>query len=479
MKSRNILLATVLLAIFLFPADGTAARRKTGGTGKKELSDARNARRSGLFMLDEDPTPAQSAEKIAAIRKRIAENPEITPRDRQSLLEGFDDVAQTPMGRWILEHADPDLNFAVKSLGQGYSGVYGTGSKTITLSRKIFDRISEAKTPGGRLDKLLWLAHVIAHESTHSVQRVNRMNYPPGISFPEKVTMNKVFELHSLLNENIVRFQVGNLPKYGELLRSGQIKPVPMHIFYRDLREAKLAEGVSEAEADRFARTKFVETFWMNCGKKPIEVGGKTIMPPAGVMLNWNTTYSLVPFRRRCLEKNAKVRHSMQPRGIAAELKRFTDAMKIDLPPSFFTDPEKAAFRLVSTRRLIGYEDGVRRTEMDALAVGCIIKVYRGNALWKVVIETRNAKAASLPSHTETFEGTEIRRAEYFCRGGKMNGIYREFDRTGKQIMELPVKDNFAAGMGWTLDDDGKRIPMRFSGGFAVRPPPAKPAREH
>ena len=418
--------------------------------------------------LEENLSPEQVNEKIATIRRRIVDNPQMTRQHKQILLEVFDDVAQTQMGRWIFEKAHPNLNFTVKKLGAGYGGIYSSGRKTITLSEKIFDRIINAKDFYDRIDKKLWLAHVIAHESTHSIQGTNKMNHPQGISFPEQVTMNKVYELHSLLNENIVRFQVGNLPKYRNDVQSGRVRIVPMHMFYRDLRAAKLEEGASEADADRFARTKFVETFWSNHGKTPVSVGNKKIMPPGGVMINWNSTYNLVPFRGRCLEKNAHIDYSMKNRGIEQDLKRFTATMKIDTKPFFFTDPETTSFKMPSSKRLIGYMDGLKKTEMDALAIGYIIKVYQDEKLWKIVIDSRNVKAASMPSHAETFEETGTKRASYSCSGGKMNGVYREFDKQGNQILELPVKDNFVQGEGWILEN-GVRIPQKFSGGFVCK----------
>ena len=490
---RRFLIKVFLLAacIVLLPypndaADGASKRRerktRTERTQKRvrrtrenrtleekpppeQVSEKKEPVRREFRTLEENLSPEQVNEKIAAIRRRIVDDPQMIQQHKQILLEVFNDVAQTQMGRWIFEKAHPNLNFTVKKLGAGYSGVYGSRSKTITLSEKIFDRIINAKDSYDRIDKKLWLAHAIAHESTHSIQGANKMNHPQGISFFEQVTINKVYELHSLLNENIVRFQVSNLPKYRKDFQSGRVRIVPMHMFYRDLREAKLEEGVSEEEADRFARTKFFETFWSNHGGTPILVGNKKIMPPGGVMINWNTTYNLNAFRGRCLEKNANIDYSMKDRGIEQELKRFTDVMKIDTKPSFFTDPETTSFEMPSSKRLIGYMDGLKKTEMDALAIGYIIKVYKDEKLWKIVIDSRNVKAASQPSHTETFEGTGTTRATYTCSGGKMNGIYREFDMQGNQILELPVKDNSVQGKGWVLED-GVRIPQKFSGGF-------------
>ena len=140
--------------------------------------------------------------------------------------------------------------------------------------------------------------------------------------------------------------------------------------------------------------------------------------------------------------------------------------MKIDTKPSFFVNPETTSFKMSSTQRLIGYMDGLKKTEMDALAIGYIIKVYKDEKLWKVVIDSRNVKAASVPAHTETFEETGTIRASYSCSGGKMNGVYREFNWQGEQILEMSVENNVVEGDAWVVEN-GQRIQKRFSGSFA------------
>ena len=42
-----------------------------------------------------------------------------------------------------------------------------------------------------------------------------------------------------------------------------------------------------------------------------------------------------------------------------------------------------------------------------------------------------------------------------------MNGIYREYDKQGNQIMEVPVTDDKSEGEGWILEN-GVRSRKRF-----------------
>ena len=43
-----------------------------------------------------------------------------------------------------------------------------------------------------------------------------------------------------------------------------------------------------------------------------------------------------------------------------------------------------------------------------------------------------------------------------------MNGIYREYNTQGNQIMEVPVTDNKPNGMGWVLEN-GLRARKKFN----------------
>ena len=57
--------------------------------------------------------------------------------------------------------------------------------------------------------------------------------------------------------------------------------------------------------------------------------------------------------------------------------------------------------------------------------------------------------------------------ATYTVRNGKMNGPYREYDAQGRQILEIPVRNNDAHGIGWQRRD-GKVHQIEFKNSFNV-----------
>ena len=89
-------------------------------------------------------------------------------------------------------------------------------------------------------------------------------------------------------------------------------------------------------------------------------------------------------------------------------------------------------------------------------------KVYHQGRLFRIVFETtKKQEAFKDGSHTKYHEGTRIRRATFTYKNGKMNGVYREYDNQGQQIMEVPVADDKSDGEGWILEN-GVRSRKRF-----------------
>lgn len=411
--------------------------------------------------LDEHLSPAQLSRKIRTLRQRIASAPEdVIPSEYKTiLLEVFDDMARTPMGRSIFENAHPDLTFRVKVMERSYNGSYVYDSCCLNFAHSIFDRFRDSGTLQSRFCQKLYLAHVIAHEITHSIQHCNNMNERDNLSFPETIIINKIFELHAILNQTIVRYQLANLPDYRSIVIGNEQIFVPMHRFYHDLFTAYLATGMSAPQAHRAARTRFVETFWQNNGGTPIRIGNRTVTPCDETIRNWNNTYSAIGFKRLS-GNNTPYSEAMRPRGIEANLRRFTAVMGIDTPPSFFTASAAPAFQMPTSRRLITYANGEVDSVMDALTIGMITKEYRNGKLCRIIIES-TVSGRQERSITEYHEDTRTIRATYTWNNGKMNGIYREYDTRGRQIMEVPVVDDKVDGHGWVLEN-GRRIPKIF-----------------
>ena len=446
---------------------------------KRQQTQPKPAEKKIIPTLEEKLTPAQVNRKIQTIRRRIetASEDRISTKNKKVLLDVFDDMVQTQMGRYIFEKAHPNLIFRVEQTGRGVNGSYSYDNQCVNLGNRVFEDIHNAKTPEKRLYELLYIAHVIAHETTHSIQHSNNMNNRSNMSFEEMITINKLFELHSILNENIVRYQIGNLAKYRHMIpetrpyrseeetEPGKVSVVPMHLFYKELKEAKMATGVDEKTAERFARTKFVETFWQNNGQTPIHIRNKTVVPTtsnvAEVMQNWNATYNLDSFRQIVGDKRPS-RQAMTDSGINKNIQHFVNAMDISTPVSFFRDPKTTSFKMQTSKRFVGYYNGIKNLELDILTTGYVTKAYDQGLLFCFLINTIHKQEAQKDGfHTEYHEGTSKKRATYTYKNGKMNGIYREYDTQGNQIMEIPVTDDKSKGKGWILEN-GVRVQKYF-----------------
>ena len=486
MLKRLLFALLALTFIVSVPCELNAARKKETRKERRERlkreSKAKKKRppekKAPKPTFEEKLTQKQVQQKIKTIRRRIETAPEsvFPAKDKRVFLEVFDDMAKTQMGRYIFEKAHPDLTFRVKPTGEGVNGSYSYGARCVNLGRRIFEDIHKATTPEKRLYEKLYIAHVIAHETTHSIQHSNNMNNRSNMSVEEAVTIHKLLELNAILNQTIVRYQIGNLPEYRHMIpdkpyaseaeaEPGKVRLVPMHFFFKELKEAKMADGADEKTAECFARTKFTEAFWQNNGQTPIRVGNRTVRPTLSntdeVMRNWNATYTGTGFER-CLGDNRPYRQKMADVGINQNIRRFIDAMGIDTQPSFFRDRKTASFNMPVSTRIVGYADGIRALEEDVLTTGVVTKVYHQGRLFRIVFETtKKQEAFKDGSHTEYHEGTRIRRATFTYKNGKMNGVYREYDNQGQQIMEVPVADDKSDGEGWILEN-GVRSRKRF-----------------
>ena len=197
---------------------------------RREREEKRKQRQQKKIIptFEEKLTPAQVNRKIQTLRKRIETAPEniISNKDKPFLLEIFDDIAQTQMGRYIFEKAHPNLMFCVKPLKSSAS--YSFGPKCINLTKNYF---KENQTPEERCKKRLYLSQSIAHEATHALQHVNNMLKCGKISFEERITITKISELHAFLNESITSYQLSEQPHYKSGSKSRKHKNCTDHTF--------------------------------------------------------------------------------------------------------------------------------------------------------------------------------------------------------------------------------------------------------
>ena len=267
---------------------------------KRQQTQPKPAEKKIIPTLEEKLTPAQVERKIQTIRRRIETAPEdrIPAKDKEILLEVFDDVVQTPIGRYTLEKSSPSLNFSIGPISGAAN--YAVKAARIGISRRYFDDIQRAKTSEERRSLMFGIGCNLIHEATHSVQHTNKMNNRANMSFEENMTIFKLFELHSSLHEEVVGYQMGNLPKYCSLIQKNTIKFTPAQRFYRELVDAYKSTGMTEEKACRSASTKFVETFWRNNTKKTIQIGERVVRPTeTRVNVTTSRDCAPVPLRTR------------------------------------------------------------------------------------------------------------------------------------------------------------------------------------
>ena len=474
MLKRFLFACLTLLFFISVPCEVSAAPRKETRKERREREQARRKKqqpkkKAPKPTFEEKLTPAQVARKIQTIRRRVETAPEnlIPSKDKRVLLEVFDDIIQTPMGRYTFEKAHPNLNFRVKEMSSAAS--YAPGSQCVSISKRDFEEIRKVKTPAERAKWMIRLSGTLIHETTHSIQHINNMNNRDNMSFEEKITILKLFELHTALHEEVSRYQMAELPKYRTMAQQGKIEFTPLHRFYGELFDAYKATGMTEERAHRSARTKFVETCWRNNPNTPVQIGDRTIRPTtsnANVSIeSWNISYNFLGFRRTA-NPDIPYREAMRDRGIERQLNRFIRVMDVDLSPSFFRNPKTTAFNMPSSRRLVGYLDGISNRELDAIATGVFSKGYENGTLSYINIDTnRNRVSTGTRNYTEYYGGTRIKKSTYTYINGKMNGIYREYDRQGRQILEIPVENDKAHGEGWSLEN-GRRVIKKFRQGY-------------
>ena len=472
---KRMLLTGLCLTTLLASYESEAAPKKETKKERKERLKREEAARKRrqktpppqkkiIPTFEEKLTPAQVDRKIQTIRKRIETAPESTipAKDKKVLLEVFDDIVQTPMGRYTFEKAHPNLTFCVRKFTSTASASYSPGTACINLRRGLFDDIHNAKTQDERLQKFHYLTENIIHEATHSIQQINNLKKLKNASFKERMIINNMGELHTFLNESVAGYQITTLPKYCKFAQNEKIKLSPISQFYKDLFDAYKTTGVSDEIAYRSARTKFIETYWQNIGKKTIRIGEQTVVPCDELIRRWNEAYFGMEFRK-LFKNQTPYQDAMRDRGIEPHLQRFINAMAINVRPSFFTNPETSPFSLPSSTRIISYANGIKSWEADALTNFCIYKEYtqeRGE-LYYIGFSNRQPSVRD-GVHTEYHEGTQTKRATYTYKNGKMNGIYREYDMQGHQTMEMPVVDDIPTGEGWILEN-GVRARKHFS----------------
>jgi len=117
-------------------------------------------------------------------------------------------------------------------------------------------------------------------------------------------------------------------------------------------------------------------------------------------------------------------------------------------------------------RALKGFRGGkMNKMTREKMSKIIVEKLFEANELRFIYIKpVKSRKGILTGDQTEYYPGNRRIRSNYSFKNGKLNGVYREYDRNGQQIMEIPLKDNRVSGDGWILKNR-KRTLKSFSNG--------------
>ena len=447
-RVRRALLVGVCVSSFLWPYESEAARRKDKDRSVSRVTRREN-KRTPPVSQERRPVERMPQETLSEMLSNVRSSNEINKTNKESLTEALNLLSQTERGKWILSRLPKGINFEINSSLSPASGMYFDGARKLWLNQNMFDYISNAKTPVERQRWLLNLVSTLSHELTHGCQHNLSMCQRDGLSASDYTIMNKLIEVHAILEARSVRNQVLDLPSFRKV-KEGRPKD-----FLIRIAERKQKEGFSLKAAERFARTEFIKAFWRNKPTQPIKIGSDLFFLPGTEV--WNNSYNNVSFVNILGDRPQYYKE--RGNSIENQLRRTAAIMEVDISSDFFKDEK--AFRY-DHGRLVGYLDGIRNQEIDYLTIGQIGKRYENNYLRRIDLTITHPQDGQI---TDYWYGTKRVRATYTVRNKQLEGVYKEYDYNGNQVAEIPFEKGKANGIGWVMQN-GEKTAKRFCRDF-------------
>ena len=464
MLKRLLLTLLVLTFIVSVPCELNAAPGKNRRTEKKiKKRDRKNKRNIDKNKPSGQLNSENPKKTLDAILTSIQTSKELSDEHKQLLRSCFMNLSQTPTGRYIFSNIPYNITLHIipNPEGQGALGTYNHGHRKACFSDYLLKRAFSADTEVKKQEVLLRFTTVIAHELTHATQGHLQLGICPGASYEDQATLRKFREVHALLEEQCAETELLNLPDFSEV-RKKREQTGELNVFLRRAQELQIKAGMSPAQARRFARTEFVRSFWNNTPNTPVRVGEEVLYPSfvgpsQPTSIPWNISYNSKSFgyaRRLGEDYYTKTKGT----DIRRELNDTLKTIGLDLTVDFVMQKKSFDFE---RGRLIGYLDGVKQLEIDALGKnGRVLKRFEQGKICYFIFKTQDKDGF----HKDYFYDTRTPRATYTIKNGQLSGIYREYNSQGQQIFEIPIKDGQGNGQGWILEN-GQRVPKVFSNG--------------
>ena len=393
--------------------------KKQNSSKEKKSADPREQQTQTKAGAGAEVPPEK---KSAHFKQQISKTPdrELSSEDKAMFIKLLDILSSVPRGRWVIENAPSDLKFRILTR-QGYSGFWS--GETVFIKRD-----------NNQQDAALTLAH----EMTHAIQHHKGVSGIPLRNLQEVLVVSRLAELHALMEQARVDHQFSRKEKGSR------------YDWAIELAEEKKKQGLSPEAAARFARTEMVKYFWQNHASISIPINGKEIRTSRRID-HWNRSYNRDYFRKDFIDTNASSKN------FDRILRSYIQIMEVDIKPEFFLSPETSSFRL-QKNKLTTYLNGIRRQELHMLDEGKLEKEYKNGELLYIRLHPQNDSPKD-GDKTFSFAGGH---ASYSVRNGEINGIYREYDARGKQVLEVPMEEGHSEGDGWQLKENGERKVIHF-----------------
>ena len=463
MLKRFLFACLTLLFFISVPCESFAAPRKES---RKERRERRKQKKRNALSKNQ-PSGRLNSENpkrtLNALLTSVQASKELSDEHKQLLRSCLMNLSKTPTGRYIFSNIPYNITLHIihNPEGQGALGTYNHGHRKACFSDYLLRRTPNADSKVKKQEDILRFTTVIAHELIHATQGHLQLGICPGASCEDYATLRKFREVHALLEEQCAETELLNLPDFSEV-RKKREQAGELNVFLRRAQKLQIKAGMSPAKARRFARTEFVRSFWSNTPNTPVRVGEEILYPSfvgpsQPTSIPWSISYNSKSFgyARRLGED-----YYTQTKGtdIRRELNDTLKTIGLDLTVDFVMQKKSFDFE---RGRLIGYLDGVKQLEIDALGKnGRVLKRFEQGKICYFMFETRDKDGF----HKDYFYDTRTPRATYTIKNSQLSGIYREYNSQGQQIFEIPIKDGKGNGQGWILEN-GRKVPKVFSNG--------------
>lgn len=401
------------------------------------------------------PTSKQIIRKAQDILDNLKRSKVLQDNHKQLIWKSIIAISRTPTGKNILQQIPVGITFKVvpqSELGTA-GGHYRTGTKEVCLSEDDF---------GGDFSVVSRtnLISTITHELTHAAQHAlgfwpNAQDVPDFEDYLISVHFN---ELHALLEQ------------YSTLNDLSEQYPLSDKQFtlFKVFKDIALRKGYSQEQARLFARNEFFRIYWSNALEKSEY---RAYIPKLySTPDTWNTYYIINSLKHMYLRPSGKGYYlsASAPLDLRYEIKKRLDIIGIDLTPNFIF--QQKSFKL-GDYSLTGFFEKEKFIEVNILNVGTdddvdyISTVFKNDMPFYISAYTpRNTPDST---YTKYFHGTKTPRATYTLKNNLLDGIYKEYDKNGQQIVQIPFIKGIPHGKGWIIEN-GELRPLFLCLGFCL-----------